>query len=440
MNQALITPEIPKGTRDFLPADMAKRIYVMEKIKNTFVNFGYDTIETPVIEYAKTLLGKYGDEGNKQIYSFDDNGGRKIALRFDQTVPFARLVASNYQNLPMPFKRYQISRVWRADKPAKGRYREFYQCDIDIIGTKNLLSEAEITRVIYSTFNALAFEKFIIKFNSRRLINDIFASLGISKDKFTDVLRILDKLGKIGEKATENELGKLLPKQSVEDLLRILNIKGSNQEKLKSIESYASKETIEEVKEYLDLCDSFGVPEKNLILDISLARGLDYYTGIVFEVYLTDIEIGAVCAGGRYDNLCSLFSDKEFSGVGVAFGFDRIVLAMEELGMLKQIKLNAEVLVTYFDKESLNESIKIAKELQEAGINTEIYFEPASLGKQMKYADKKGIQFVVICGPEEIKKNEANVKIMQIGKQKSIPRTQLVSYLTGFKKIGKIHV
>ena len=278
----LIKPQIIRGTRDFLPQDMAKREYVLNTIKSVFIRFGYDAIETPAIEYAKTILGKYGDEGSKQTYAFEDNGGRKIALRFDQTVPFARLVATNYQNLPMPFKRYQIARVWRADRPAKGRYREFYQCDVDIIGTTNPLAEGEIMQVMYQVFKALKFSNFIIKFNSRRLINSILDSLNIPKKNQVAVVRILDKLEKIGPKEVLKEWSNIIDKKTAEKLLKIVDINGNNKEKITLLQKYQ----IDEIKELLSICKYSKIPEKNLIFDPTLARGLDYYTGVTFEVVL----------------------------------------------------------------------------------------------------------------------------------------------------------
>ena len=423
----LIKPQIIRGTRDFLPQDMAKREYVLNTIKSVFIRFGYDAIETPAIEYAKTILGKYGDEGSKQTYAFEDNGGRKIALRFDQTVPFARLVATNYQNLPMPFKRYQIARVWRADRPAKGRYREFYQCDVDIIGTTNPLAEGEIMQVMYQVFKALKFSNFIIKFNSRRLINSILDSLNIPKKNQVAVVRILDKLEKIGPKEVLNEWSNIIDKKTAEKLLKIVDINGNNKEKITLLQKYQ----IDEIKELLSICKYSKIPEKNLIFDPTLARGLDYYTGVTFEVVLPDLNIGSVCGGGRYDDLCSLFIDKKLSGVGVAFGFDRMILAMEEMNMFKNIGLNSKALVTYFDKNTLQNAIEIANELQNACVNTEIYFQPDKIGKQMKYANKKSIPFVIFCGPDEVKNDEIKIKMMESGKEKIIPRNQVVSYFKG---------
>ena len=244
-----IEPKILQGTRDFLPADMARREFVMNKIKETFIGFGYDSVQTPAIEYAETILGKYGDEASKLVYRFKDNGGRDIALRYDQTVPFARLVASNYKTLPMPFKRYQIGPVWRGDRPGKGRYREFYQCDVDIIGTKNLLAEAEIAAVIMKTFTALGFKDFIIKFNSRRLINSILESLNISTENQAGIIRILDKLEKIGRENLIEELISLIDKPLGNMLLDIISITGSNSKKIELLEKYE----INEIREFVEL-------------------------------------------------------------------------------------------------------------------------------------------------------------------------------------------
>lgn len=428
MNTTLVQPEILKGTRDFGPVMMAKRRYVMDQIEQSFISFGYDTIETPVIEYAKTLLGKYGDEGTKLVYSFKDNGGRDIALRYDQTVPLARFVSMYYQDLPMPFKRYQISRVWRADKPAKGRYREFYQCDVDVIGTESLLSEVEMALIIQSVFTRLGFERFVVSFNSRRLINSIFTSLKIDGSQGPEILKEFDKLSKTSEGEVRANLEKFLDKEKVEALMEIVLLKGSNQEKISALKDFDTTE----IQEFLGLSALAGLDEENLQLDLSLARGLDYYTGIVYEVFLPDFNIGAVCAGGRYDDLCSLFSNKKISGVGVSFGFDRIVTVMEDAEKLKEIPLNSQVLISNFDGSVLSENLNIANELRKEGINTELYFEESKLAKQLKYADKKKIPFVILYGANEVESKCVTVKVMRSGKQIAIPRNQIGVYLKGF--------
>jgi len=426
MKTTIIEPKILRGTRDFLPKDMVKRNFVMDTIRKIFERFGYDPIETPIICPADTILGKYGDEGNKLTYNFKDSGGRLIALPYDLTVPFARLVAANWQSLPIPFKRYQIQRVWRAEKPQKGRLREFYQCDIDVIGTKSLICEAEVAKVIVTVFSELGFDNFTIKVNSRRLLNNVLNSFNIPKDQVVKVIRIVDKMDKIGEEGVREMLEEIGIKQA-KDILRLLKPSKDNKSTIEKLSDY----DLTEIKEFFKYCDEFSIFDKYLEFDPSLARGLDYYTGISYEVVSDDFDFGTLCAGGRYDNLCSLFCKEDFSGVGVAFGFERIMLALQEMDKLNS-QLNSTVLVTLFDEESSSDALSIYSELTEGGINAEVYFEASKLSKQFKYADKKQIPFVLIRGPEEIEKDEVNIKSMKSGKQKSIPRNQLISYLTSY--------
>lgn len=419
-----IKPKLLKGTQEYLPIDMAKRNLVMSKIRQIFERFGYDNIETPTLNLAETILGKYGEEGDKLSYSFEDKGGRSLALPYDQTVPFARLVAANWSQLPMPFKRYQMQKVWRADKPQKGRQREFYQCDIDIIGTRSLICEAEVAKVVYSVFSELGFQKFEIKFNSRRLLNSVLESFRVQDN--VAAIRIIDKYEKIGEEKVVAMLKEIGIKDA-KGLIDLLAPAKSNLETLKKLSRFDSGE----ISEFLKLCGQLNVPDVALVFDPRLARGLDYYTGISFEIYSEEAPFGALCAGGRYDDLCKMFCDKDFSGVGVAFGFARIMLGLERMGKLDDVRLASKALVTVFEGCSAD-SMEIYSELSEAGINSEIYFEEAKLSKQFKYADKKMIPFVVICGPEEKEKNEVVVKSMATGKQKAIPRNQLTNYLTTY--------
>ncbi|OGQ04636.1 MAG: histidine--tRNA ligase [Deltaproteobacteria bacterium RIFCSPLOWO2_01_44_7] len=422
-----IEPTILKGTRDFLPQEMMRRNAVMEIIRKAFEQFGYSPIETPIICPAETILGKYGEEGDRLTYSFKDRGGRLIALPYDLTVPFARFVAANYQDLPMPFKRYQIQRVWRAEKPQKGRLREFYQCDIDIIGSKSLICEAEIAKIIVSVFERLRIPNITIKVNSRRLMNAILQSFGIDQNDSLAVIRIIDKIAKIGKEAVISELRKM-GIDNAEKIIATLTPEGTNKSTLEKISKY----DIAELKEFLSYCTDLGVPEKNIQIDPTLARGLDYYTGLTFEVISEDADFGSICAGGRYDNLCGLFSDKDFSGVGVAFGFERIMLLLEQLKITGNGKAPSQVIVTIFDENSVKDALQTYSKLIEANIATEIYFEPDKLSKQFKFADKKQIPFVLIQGPEEREKQEITIKRLQNGKQKTIPVNQLVSYLSNY--------
>ena len=419
-----IEPKILKGTRDFMPQDMLKRNLVMNKLKGVFEKFGYEQIETPILNPAETILGKYGEEGNKLTYSFKDKGDRNLALPYDLTVPFARFTATNWRELPMPFKRYQIQRVWRAEKPQKGRLREFYQCDIDVIGTKSLLVEAEVAKTTIEVFKEIGLPDIVIKFNSRRLINSVLSKLEVSKDKTQDVIRMIDKLEKIGPGKVEAILANLGIKNP-EKLLLKLKPEGNNKKTLENLSDYDTKE----IKEFLEYAQNIGINEKYLEFDPSLARGLDYYTGIIFEVVDKKNEYGSLCGGGRYDNLCGVFSDQEFSGMGVAFGFERIMLVLEEMGAFKDIKSKTKALITLFDNSAINDALQIYSSLLEQNINCEIYFEPKKLDKQLKYADKKKIPFVIIQGPEEKKKNEVAVKDMESGKQESMALDKLGEYL-----------
>ncbi len=409
-----IEPKILKGTRDFMPEAMQKRKYVMDVIERIFVKYGYDTIETPVIEYAETILGKYGDEGDKLVYSFEDNGGREIALRYDQTVPTARFVAANHNILPIPFKRYQISRVWRADKPQKGRYREFYQCDIDIIGTDSIISDAEISRIIYEVFTVLGIKNFVTKINTRRLTNAILKQVGISEP--VPVIRALDKIDKIGEAGVRNLLSGI---QNIDKVFGIIK----NKDILVNMPEY------EEINEFLEYSYCLGVPKECLQVDPFLARGLDYYTGVIFETMIKDINIGAVCGGGRYDNLCEMFSKERFPGTGVAFGFDRIMVAMEELGLLDDIKLNTDLLVTIFD--SVENSLKLYNFLQKSSKNIELYHAPDKLKKQLKYADKKGVRYVAIQGDNELQDDTVIIKDLDRGSQETVSMDNVIDYVNG---------
>jgi len=415
----MIEPKILKGTRDFGPEEMAKRQYVMNIIRGVFERYGYDAIDTPVIEYAETILGKYGEEGDKLTYSFEDNGGRQIALRYDQTVPFARYYAGNYGVLAAPFKRYQISKVWRADKPQRGRYREFVQCDIDIIGTQSLLAEYELVSVIRDVFDELGLTEVMIKMNDRALMDSIMDGIGIESSKRLDVIRAIDKLEKIGPDGVAKEFEKLnLSDTEVEELKVMLVRSGSNDERLDRFDGYFT----ERIEKMLELAG-----DDRLHFDVSLARGLDYYTGLIFEVVYGDESLGSICAGGRYDNLCGAFSKKEFSGVGVAFGFERIMDLMEEEALLDDVALNSQILVTAFDEDTVSESLKVYDALHEAGVNTEIYFDPGTkLGKQFKYADRKGIPFAVIVGPDEISKGVLVLKNLDSGDQEELNLSDLL--------------
>jgi histidyl-tRNA synthetase len=422
-----IEPKILKGTRDFLPFEMARRNGVMRVIRDLFERFGYVEIETPILCPAETLLGKYAPEEEKRTYHFEDAGGRRIALPYDLTVPFARYVAAHFRNLPMPFKRYQIQRVWRAEKPQKGRLREFYQCDIDILGTRSLICEAEMAKIMVEVFRSLGLEDFKIRINSRRLINGILRAFGVAEDRFAEVTRQMDRLTEVGEEAVASAIETFGIAHGL-SLLSLLKPEGSNRETLRKLQKHDTSE----IEDFFSYCEGFSVPASYLDFVPTLVRGLDYYTGIVYEAVSPSANIGALCAGGRYDDLCSLFCEENFSGVGVSFGFERLMLVLEALSPRKETKLNSQVLVTLFDQDSVNDGLELYNDLIDAGMHSEIYFEPGNLSRQLKYADKKKIKFVILRGPEERRAGTVAVRAMKNGKQKTLPRNQLLSYFKGY--------
>jgi len=407
-----IKPKILKGFRDFLPQQMAIRQKVFGIVKNVFESYGFDPIETPSLEYAEILLGKYGEETDKLIYRFKDQGNRDVALRYDLTVPLSRVIAQ-YPEIPKPFKRYQIQPVWRADKPQKGRYREFTQCDIDAIDSSSPLADAEIIAIIYNILREIGFEKFIIRINSRQVLFSIMEKAGVSKNKIPSVIRSIDKLDKI----------------SLEEVKQELITKNTNPEIIQKI-----FELIQETSPDLFLqnvllfVEKLGVPDRFFKFDPTLARGLDYYTGPIYETVVEKPKIGSITGGGRYDKLIGMFTGKDIPACGTTIGVDRIIDVIEELNLWPEFSSTAtQVLITLFDKFSLNQAIEISQILRFENINTEIYlnFEDR-LGKQLKYADKKGIPFAIIFGPEEAQKNTVILRNLKTRIQKEIQKSNLI--------------
>lgn len=401
----MIKPQILKGFRDFLPIDAIKRQKVIETIKKVFELFGFDPLETPALEYADVLLGKYGEEADKLLYLFEDRGGRKVGLRYDQTVPAARIVAQ-YSDIPKPFKRYQIQPVWRAENPQKGRYREFLQCDIDIFGTSSLLADSEIIACVLTVAKELGFK------NAKMLINDrsVFTNL---KSKF---ITAIDKLEKIGN---ENVVKELITKGM------------SDQDAKKLVNSFNDKKPTSHILTVFNYLKTFGLEEfKDFQFKANLARGLDYYTSTIFELVLPDYQAGSVGGGGRYDNLIGQFTGNNCPAVGFAFGFDRIMEVMDQLGLSTPQSTNTKILVTIFSSEYINQSIALTLKLRNANINTELYFDPNDkLDKQLKYADKKGILFVAILGPDEVAKNKITLKNLKERSQKPFSLDELDTLL-----------
>lgn len=407
MNTQKITAKTLKGFRDFLPSAAITRNFVIDKIKEVFERFGFDPLETPALEYAETLLGKYGDESDKLLYLFEDRGKRKVGLRYDQTVPLARVIAQ-YQNIPKPFKRYQIQPVWRAENTQKGRYREFLQCDIDTIGAGGIYADAEIISCILTTVKYLGFK------NVKMLINDRSIFTGI-KPKF---IISIDKLSKIGK---EGVIKELITKGMIkEDAEKFINSFDRNKP-TPLINSLFKILKENELKEGVDL-----------EFEPTLARGLDYYTSTIFELVCQDYTAGSIGGGGRYDKLIGQFTNQGFPAVGFSFGFDRLLEAMKLLNLLPNEITSTKVLVTVFSDDLLKKSISIANELRSNNINTDINLDTnLRLDKQLQYANKKGIPYVVIIGPEEARNNVVKLKDMKTGEQKELNIEELVKKLKG---------
>ncbi len=402
----MITAQTLKGFRDFLPADAIKRQSAIWRIKDVFERFGFDPLETPALEYAETLMGKYGSEADKLLYLFKDNGGRNVGLRYDQTVPLSRVIAQ-YPELPKPFKRYQMQPVWRAENTQKGRYREFLQCDIDTVGTDSPLADAEILACTITTLKALGFTKPQVWINDRR----IFDELGLSKKEII----ILDKLDKIGKEKVIKEL-KLAGTKDPEGLWNLIE-ESTPTERLATIIATLEKQGFVQKVDFV--CTPF------------LARGLDYYTSTIFEAkILQTSSLLSVAGGGRYDKLIGQFSDQDNPAVGIAFGFDRIVEIMEENSLLPKEKTTTQVLVTLFSPELFNNAIEIANKLRVGKINAEVYPEETKLDKQLKYADRKGIPYAIIAGPDEANRGMVKLKNMKTKEQEEMTVDQVIETLS----------
>lgn len=418
-----IVPRTYKGTRDFLPQQMVRRQYVIRKIVHIFEKYGFEPLETPAIELMETLGGKYGEEGDRLLYRFTDRGNREVGLRYDLTVPMARVVAM-YPELPKPFKRYQIQPVWRADKPQKGRFREFYQCDVDIVGTSSMVADAEIIAIIDEVLRTLQFDNFVIRINNRKFLRSFIIAAGLPVEKEADVIRIIDKLDKIGLSGVEKELEQLqIGAEAVKHLLKILDFDGDLDETFVHAEKQLGsiqegQNAIRETKQLFEHLSHFGVPSEDIKLDLFLARGLDYYTGPIFESVVKEPKIGSVTGGGRYDNLIGLFSRESLPAVGSSVGLERIITVMEELGMFPDhLKTPTRVLVTVFDQTTLDFSLNLASDLRKADIPTSVYLGDAKLRGQLGYAAEKGIPIVLIAGPDEIRDKKITVKNMMSGEQ-----------------------
>jgi histidyl-tRNA synthetase len=448
-------PSLPKGTRDFGPSVMAKRQFIFDNIRKVFQTYGFQPLETPAMENLSTLTGKYGEEGDQLLFKILNSGdflkdadNQKLetrnsklitpeisekGLRYDLTVPFARYVVMNRHEVSFPFRRYQIQPVWRADRPQKGRYREFYQCDADVVGTDSLLCEAEIILMIKEVFKGLGIQDYSIKINHRGILNGIADVIG-AKGNETPMFVAIDKLDKIGEEKVKEELrAKNFPEESLTTLFHILNAKGSNTNKLallagKFETTSAGQKGLRDLKEVFGLLETYGSDDKNVEFDVTLARGLSYYTGCIFEVKISNVSIGSVSGGGRYDNLTQAFGDKEnLSGVGFSFGVDRLCDAMEELNVFpKEAQISSKVLICHFDDASLKYGLGVLSKLRAAGIASEIYPDLAKLKKQLDFANKKMIPYTIVIGSDEMNSGSLAFKAMGTGEQVKLTPDQII--------------
>ena len=422
-----VEPRTLAGTMELLPNEQILFNQIKDKIENTYKKFGFLPLDTPILELSEVLLAKAGGETEKQIYRFN-KGDTDLSLRFDLTVPLSKYVAKNYGNLSFPFRRYQIGKVYRGERPQKGRYREFYQCDIDIIGDGELdvINDAELPSVIYTIFRELGFDDFTICINNRKILNGLFENIG-QKENSVEILRIIDKIEKIGKQAVIEELEKInVSKESINKIIEFIEISGTSKEKIEKlkelgIENETFKKGLEELEFVYENIKLFGVPEENYKIDLTIARGLDYYTGTVYETFLNNYrEVGSVCSGGRYENLAEYYTNKKLPGVGVSIGLTRLFYKLNELGLIKATKKAISEIIIIPMLEDLSEPIKLATELRNLGINTEIYSNQKKLKAKMKYADKLQIPFVIVIGEDEINSNEIKLKNMETGDEESI--------------------
>ena len=423
-----VEPRTLAGFMELLPNEQILFNQMKEKIENTYKKFGFLPLDTPIIELSEVLLAKAGGETEKQIYRFQ-KGDTDLALRFDLTVPLAKYVAKNYGNLSFPFRRYQIGKVYRGERAQKGRYREFYQCDIDIIGDGelDLINDAEMPSVIYAIFKELGFEDFTIKINNRKILNGLFESVE-QKENSVEILRIIDKIEKIGKQSVIEEFQKLgLKEKQIKNIIDFIEIEGTSDQKIEKLENLGIqnetyKKGVEELKAVIKNVKLFGVPESNFTVDLTIARGLDYYTGTVYETFLNDYrEIGSVCSGGRYENLAEYYTNKSLPGVGVSIGLTRLFYKLNELNIIKAEKKSVADILIVPMVENLEEPIKLATKLRNMGINTEIYLNDKKLKAKFKYADKLEIPYVIVMGEDEIKSGEITLKDMKTGEEEKLP-------------------
>ncbi len=438
-----IPPRTLKGFRDYPPEAMIPRERLIETARRVFRSYGFSPIDTPALEYLEVLAGKGGEETDKQLYKFQDHGGRWVGLRFDLTVPFARFAAQHITELGTPFKRYHIATVWRGESPQRGRFREFMQCDFDTIGTRSAAADAETALVIHDLMRAIGFDGFTIRLNNRKVLSGLLERLDLA-DTATPILRALDKLPKMGPDGVADEMKATAgtTEAQAREVLRLATIRGTNDAVLGQLDPLvAGSETgqtgVALLRDVLAGVRAAGVAETCVEIDASIARGLDYYTGTVFETFLDALPgIGSVCSGGRYDDLASLYTSQELPGVGASLGLDRLLAAMEELDMIEKVATPAPVFIPYFDKTRLCDYLKLAAALRGAGIGVEVYPDPKKLGQQLKYADRRGHRVALIAGENEFTTGTCQVKDLQKAEQHDVPlEPDAGSIIAAVKKI-----
>jgi histidyl-tRNA synthetase len=450
-------PSVPKGTRDFLPDVAARRKYIVGCIESSFVTYGFKPIETPAMENLSTLTGKYGEEGDKLLFKVLNNGDflakapedkrsesnhllpfiAEKGLRYDLTVPFARFVVQNRNEITFPFRRYQIQPVWRADRPQKGRYREFWQCDADIIGTDSLFSEYELICIYADVFKKLKIKDYILKINNRKILEGV-AEIADCSDRFKELTIIIDKFDKVGAEGVTNELTNAgFSQSSVEKIMKCISTfsfdtKGLNEIASILKESEVGMKGLIELKEILNLLVSDN-PNINIEIDLKLARGLDYYTGCIFEVVPTSMKLGSISGGGRYDNLTEIFGLKDVSGVGISFGLDRIYDLMMELNLFPEMtSASSTILFCPMDSDSVSDILKLLSEMRKNGVSSEMYPKPGKLKRQLDYANKNGVRFTAILGSQEREQSSVMLKDMVTGEQNLVKYTDLLNSINEF--------
>lgn len=431
-----IKPQTLRGFRDFLPDQMMAREHLIDIARSVYRSYGFAPIDTPALEYAEVLLGKGGEESDKQVFRFTDQGERDVAMRFDLTVPLARFAAQYIQELGIPFRRYHIAPVWRGERPARGRFREFLQCDFDTIGTLSNSADIETLFVINDLLEKIGIERFTIRVNNRKVLNGLLEKCGLQEHAVT-ILRSLDKLDKIGRDAVLAEMQQKagIPAAGAAQVLDMAQLKGSPSEVLGALDgmlqgNQTGQTGLENLRELFGCVAQCGWPADRVILDVSIARGLDYYTGTIYETILGDLPgIGSVCSGGRYDNLAELFTSQHLPGVGASLGLDRMLAALEEMGRTTKATTPAPVLVTMFDSAGIPAYLQMGRQLRKVGIGTEVYPEAKNIGRQMKYADKRGFRFCLIAGADEFAAGTWQIKDLKNGTQVSVAAADVAAHL-----------